>query len=211
MVKFSEDHGIRWSTHFAEAPGEREFLLEGKGPLKDFLDSMGVWDGTFPVPETSGLDLLESSGVLDERCLLVHGLHMTPDELIRVSESGASMCICPRSNHFLGLPPPRPVDLLASGINVCLGTDSKASNQDLSIWGEMRAVRELEPTLSSRDILEMATLRGAEALGMSHLAGSLQPGLPNRVLVVDASGLGKDDPHDFLVSEAVEPLVKHLD
>ena len=146
MVKFSEDHGIRWSTHFAEAPGEREFILEGKGPLKDFLDSMGVWDGTFPIPEVSGVELLASSGVLEERCLLVHALHVSPDELIRISESGASICICPRSNRYLGLPSPRPADLLAAGVNVCLGTDSRASNSDLSMWAEMRAVREIEPT-----------------------------------------------------------------
>ena len=210
-TEFSRKHGLRWSAHFGEPPGEELFLMDGSGPLRDFMMAKGVWDDSFPVPGTSALDLLESQGAPDERALLVHGLHLDSDEIARIAATGASFCLCPRSNMYLGLPPP-PIDaLFAGGINLCLGTDGKASNKDLSVWAEMRAIRELAPAMAAAHIVAMATVQGALALGMSHLAGSIREGLPARIVAVDASGLGDEDPAEYLVTEDVESRLRHLD
>jgi cytosine/adenosine deaminase-related metal-dependent hydrolase len=210
-VAFSKEHDLRWSTHLGEPPGEQEFLKHGTGPLRDFMESKEVWDDAYPVPGKTAMELLADHGAPDERALLVHGLHLEPNDVARIAGSGASICLCPRSNSYLGLPASPVRELHESGINLCLGTDSMASNHDLSVWAEMRALRELARDLPARRLLEMATIRGARALGMDHLAGSIQDGLPARILAVDAPDLGQGDPHDFLVREDIEGRQRHLE
>jgi cytosine/adenosine deaminase-related metal-dependent hydrolase len=209
-IAYSREHDLRWSTHFGEPPGEDMFLRRGEGPLREFMMAKGVWDDSFPIPGTSALELLEVQGAPDERALLVHGLHLDTDEIARIAKTGASLCLCPRSNAYLGLPSPPIGALLAGGVNLCLGTDSKASNEDLSVWAEMRAIRQLAPEMAASRIVAMATLHGAVAMGMDHLAGSIREGLPARLVVVDASGLDDEDPAEYLVRETVEGRVRHL-
>jgi cytosine/adenosine deaminase-related metal-dependent hydrolase len=205
-------HGLRWTTHLAEPPEERRFLLEGTGPIRDYLESLGVWDGSFPVPGRGAVALLEAAKALDERALLVHGVHLETEEMDRLAATRASLCLCPRSNAFLGLPPPPVTALLERGVRLCLGTDSKASNRDLGVWGEMRALRRLAPSVPAARILEMATVRGAMALGMSHLCGSLRPGIPANLVAVNLAGaLPGADPETCLVEEPVEDRVRVLE
>lgn len=205
-------HGFRWTTHLAESPDEQRFLLEGTGPLREYLEGLGVWDGSFPVPGRGAVALLEAAGALDERALLVHGVHLEPEEMDRLAAAGAALCLCPRSNAYLGLPPPPVQALHERGVRLCLGTDSKASNRDLSVWGEMRAVRRLAPSIPAARILEMATVRGAMALGMSHLSGSLRPGVMANVVAVEfGGGLPSGSPEDPLVEEPVEDRVRVLE
>jgi len=210
-VAFAKEHDLRWSTHFGEPPGEEQFLKSGTGPLREFMESKGVWDDAYAVPGRTAMELLAAQGAPDQRALLVHGLYLEPDAVARIAGSGASICLCPRSNAYLDLPAPPVRELHESGINLCLGTDSKASNHDLGIWAEMRALRELVPELSARRIVEMATAGGARALGMDHLAGSIQEGMPARILCVDARGLGQEDPHDYLLREKIEGRQRHLE
>jgi cytosine/adenosine deaminase-related metal-dependent hydrolase len=163
-----------WSTHLAEAPGEDRFLRNGDGPLRDYLEDLGVWDGTFPVPR---LDAGRYLGpVAGPRTLFVHGVHLDDAAVERLAGTGASLCLCPRSNAFLGLPPPPVTALLAASVPLCLGTDSAASNEDLGVWGELRAVHALVPDLPVPFLLHMATAAGARALGLADAVGSLAPG-----------------------------------
>jgi aminodeoxyfutalosine deaminase len=198
-----------WSTHLAEPPGEDRFLCRGDGPVRAYLEALGVWDGSFPVPGTGAVDLLAPA--LDARALLVHGVHLTADDAERLAATGASLCLCPRSNAVLGLPPPPASLLVARGVPLCLGTDSLASNDDLSVWGEMRALHELAPDIPPPAIVRMATVNGARALGMEDRGGAMRPGLPARLLVVAAPDLGGRDPAEYLVREPVEDRIRHLE
>jgi len=202
--------GWRWSSHVGEPPGEEEFLRSGTGPVRDYLESLGVWDGTFPVPGRSALEMLDGGGVLDERALLVHGVNLSGEELERVAATGAWLCLCPRSNAFLGLPPPPVREAFERGGRLCLGTDSRASNEDLSVWAEMRRVRQLWPGVPASAAVAMATLGGARALGFEDVAGSLEPGRAARMAVVPIPGEPVADPYEFLVSEVVEGGVASL-
>jgi aminodeoxyfutalosine deaminase len=210
-AQFCREHDLRWSTHVGESPYEREFLLEGRGPLREHLERLGVWDDAFPVPRQNIVPLWTSQGVLDERALLVHGLHLDAEDMDTIATSRAFLCFCPRSNAMLGLPPPDVREFVARRIPLCLGTDSLASNEDLSIWGEMRAIHELMPELPAETILRMATLVGAEALGLDDVCGSLKPGLPARFISVLASDLGDGDPMSYLLRPLMELRVRPFD
>jgi cytosine/adenosine deaminase-related metal-dependent hydrolase len=199
---------LRWSSHIAESPYEQEFLRHGRGPLREHLERLGVWDDAYPTPGTGIIGLWEAGNVLDTRALLVHALHLEPGEVDAIAAKGAFVCLCPRSNAGFDLPPPPVADLYARGVPLCLGTDSLASNEDLGVWGEMRAIRRLAPGLSGAEILRMATVNGARALGLDDLCGALRPGMPARLIAVTATDLGSADPVEYLLREPVEDRVR---
>jgi len=210
-AQFCRDNDLRWSAHLAESPYEREFVLEGRGPLRAHLERLGVWDDAFPVPRMPIVPFWMSQGVLDDRALLVHGLHLDTSDMDAIASARAFLCLCPRSNAMLGLPAPRVRELVSRGVRLCLGTDSLASNEDLSVWGEMRAIHELMPELPAETILRMATLGGAQALGLDDVCGSLTPGLPARVVAVQASDLRDGDPVSYLLRPLIELHVRPID
>ena len=90
---------------------------------------------------------------------------------------------CPRTHAFFQYGP-HPVDrLLAAGVRVALGTDSRASNPDLNIWQEVRQLLEHRPDLDPESVLAMATMAGADALGRSDL-GRIEVGARARLAIV---------------------------
>ncbi|PWG63479.1 TRZ/ATZ family hydrolase [Sediminicurvatus halobius] len=138
---------------------------------------------------------LDALGLLGPRLLAVHMTQLTGDERARLAESGAHVVHCPEANLKLasGLCPV--TDLLARGVNVALGTDGAASNNDLNLFGELRSaalVAKAESgdagALPAWQALHLATLGGARALGRDHEIGSLLPGKAADMIAVDLSG-----------------------
>ncbi|MDO8909095.1 MAG: TRZ/ATZ family hydrolase [Pseudohongiella sp.] len=122
-------------------------------------------------------------GLLSPRLICVHATQLNEQDIELLKESGAHVAHCPESNLKLasGF---CPVDtLLTRGINVCLGTDGAASNNDLDMFSEMRSAALLAKAVSgdasalpAYRALRMATLDGARALGLDRMTGSLEPG-----------------------------------
>ncbi len=163
-------------THLAETRPEAEFLQHGTGEFRDLLASLGAWDGSFTPPGCSPVAYLERLGVLTARPLLVHVNYAEDADLDLIAARGCAVAFCPRSHTFFGHQGHRWRDMLARGICVCLGTDSLASNDSLSVLDEARflhAAQGAEPAL----LLTMATANGATALGLARQTGRLQPGL----------------------------------
>jgi 5-methylthioadenosine/S-adenosylhomocysteine deaminase len=131
----------------------------------------------------------------------------------------ASVVHCPSSNLKLasGFCPTR--DLLAAGVNVCIGTDGAASNNTLDMFAEARLAALVakggsgDPTaLSAHAALRLATLAGAEALGLGDRIGSLLPGKDADMIAVDLDRLGCQpvyDVHSALVYTAGAHAVTH--
>jgi 5-methylthioadenosine/S-adenosylhomocysteine deaminase len=113
---------------------------------------------------------------------------------------------CPRSNRFLHNSPPLVAPLLARNISVGAGTDSAASNVDLDLLGEIRALRRAEPTIPARTLIEIATARGAQAIGVSDRFGRLAPGY-QADLAVFALG-ATEDPEGEVVSRGGTATVR---
>ncbi len=126
---------------------------------------------------------LAKLGLLNASLLAIHAVHLTNDEIREFASAGVSVAHCPRSNLKLADGIARVTSMLESGINVALGTDGAASNNVLDILGEMRTaaligktVAEDAETLSASQMLRMATLEGAKALGLADDTGSVTIG-----------------------------------
>jgi 5-methylthioadenosine/S-adenosylhomocysteine deaminase len=129
------------------------------------------------------LQRLHELGLASPAMLAVHMTQLNTDEISSYATSGGHVVHCPESNLKLasGLCPAQA--LLAAGINVALGTDGAASNNDLDMLGEMRsaallgkAVSNDASALPAHEVLRMATINGARALGISENTGSLEKG-----------------------------------
>jgi len=139
---------------------------------------------------------LESLGLLSPRFNAVHMTHVSKEELRRFSKAGAHIIHCPESNLKLasGLAPI--VEMQTANINVALGTDGSASNNDLDMIGELRttallakAVAKDASSCSAKQALQMATIQAAQALGLSKHIGSLEAGKQADITAIDCSEL----------------------
>jgi cytosine/adenosine deaminase-related metal-dependent hydrolase len=169
--------GALFPVHVAEPPSERDLLGRGRGEMADFLRQRGFYEDVFSDIDSQGsVRYVHTLGVLDSRTLLVHCVHLDDGELELIAASRAKVCLCPGSNRFLqvGLPPV--AAMLEQGILPALGTDSAASNPRLSLWREMQLVAGDHPGIRPVDIVRMATLGGARALGLHKDIGTLAPG-----------------------------------
>ncbi len=175
--------------HLAETEAESQFTTSRAGPFVDYLRTLGVWDDSIPTSGCGPIELAKRVGLLWSRTVIAHANYVDDADLGAIKESGASVVYCPRTHDTFRHAPHRFADMLAAGINVCIGTDSLASNPSLSILDELRFLRRAYPDFSVERVFEMGTLRGAGALGFSQTTGSLTPGKAADLVVIplDAS------------------------
>jgi len=140
------------------------------------------------------LERLERLGLLSERLIAVHAVHLSDAEILRLARAGASVVHCPVSNLKLASGIAPVPALLAAGVNLALGTDGAASNNRLDLLDEARmaallakAVAGDASTLPAMRALECATLGGARALGLESKIGSIEPGKEADLVAVDMS------------------------
>jgi len=141
------------------------------------------------------LDTLHRLGLLGPRTQCVHMTDLGEQDIALLAATGAHVVHCPQSNMKLASGSCRVNDLIARGVNVALGTDSAASNNDLNLFGEMQAAALLAKlhsrdasALPAADALAMATINGARALGMEDRIGSLEVGKQADLIAVDLRG-----------------------
>ncbi|PIE36427.1 MAG: N-ethylammeline chlorohydrolase [Gammaproteobacteria bacterium] len=145
---------------------------------------------------------LQALGMLYPELMAVHMTQLTDDEIRQLKHSKVHVIHCPASNMKLASGICPTTRLLEAGVNVALGTDSAASNNDLSMLGEMRSAALLakvstgEATaLSAHTVLRMATLNGAKALGIDALTGSLKRGKAADITAIDLNRINTQPVH----------------
>jgi 5-methylthioadenosine/S-adenosylhomocysteine deaminase len=200
VTELSLERLLPMAIHAAESAAERNFLFDGSGPFGERFRDRGIaWDP----PGESTIAWLDSLGVLAARPLLIHAVHATPRDLELIGSANASVVHCPKSNAKLGhgVAPVR--DMLANGLRVGIGTDSVASNNLCDILDEARsavfmarAAARDAGAMSARNALELATIGGAEALGLERDIGSIEPGKLADLCVVSLDGLHASPIHD---------------
>lgn len=163
---------------------------------------------------------LEQTGLLGPGLIAVHAIHLDPLEIALLAQHGCSVAHCPSSNLKLASGIAPVARLLASGINVGIGTDGAASNNRLDLLGEMRLAALLakgasgEPTaVPAHTALHMATLASAKALGIERRIGSLVPGKRADMTAISLAGVDLApcyDPSSHLVYAAGREHVTHV-
>ena len=163
---------------------------------------------------------LAELGIVGPRFQCVHATELLDGEIAMLAEAGASVIHCPESNMKLASGACRAADLLEAGVNLALGTDGAASNNDLDMFGEMRSAALLgkltannAAALPAPTVLEMATINGARALGVERQTGSLEPGKWADLTAVDLGRLNTVPLYDVcshLVYAAQSSQVSHV-
>ncbi|NBZ95889.1 MAG: hypothetical protein EBR40_05605 [Proteobacteria bacterium] len=188
---FAGRHHLPLCTHLAESAEEMEMFREGGGVMHEFLASLGR-----SMEDCSGrtpVEVVIGGGLVPEGSLLVHMNELTEEDkaLLTSHPSRHPVIHCPRTHAFFGR---KAFDLeffQSSGIPVLLGTDSLASNRDLDMFSEMRAMQVAFPGLDPQDILTMVTIRPAAAIGRGGRIGELSPGaLADFIAIPDPGGDG---------------------
>ncbi len=170
----AQDLGLTYQIHLSETQAEFD------DAKRDF--------GMSPV------QYLDSIGCLNERTVGVHSVVLEDQDIELMAQRGTSTVHCPVSNMRLGCGPSPIKALVDAGVNVALGTDGAASACSLNMFQEMRLTGMLskginrDPTaLTCVQLLDMATINGAKALGLERDIGSIEPGKKADLIALDMS------------------------
>lgn len=185
----AEKYGLMFHTHVSETENEVQMVTEkyGKSPLLH----------------------LDDLGLVNERLMGAHMVWLSDEEIRLAADKGVKMLHCPESNMKLASGFAEVGALSEAGVCVALGTDGTASNNNLDMFSEMDYAakihkgHKLDATLNNdREVLKMATINGAKALGMDDVTGSLAVGKSADMIVIDYSA-----PHLCPVYDHISHLV----
>jgi cytosine/adenosine deaminase-related metal-dependent hydrolase len=203
LMASARNHSIPSIIHLSESREEAAFMHDSSGKIASVLYPFADWEAFLPSPQyTTSTAYLESLGVLSPQTSVVHCVHITPDDAHLLKKRGVTAILCPRSNDRLVVGKAPAALLKKSGIPLALGTDSLASNDSLSLWDEMRFLRnEFPGVFTPEEILEMATLGAAKALHLESESGSLEKGKRGDFLVLQ---LPRQTSPDVLAETLIE-------
>jgi len=166
------------------------------------------------------LERLDQLNLLNSNLIAVHMTELDEFEIERIAEAGVNVAHCPESNLKLGSGICPVASLLEKGVNICLGTDGAASNNDLDLLGEMRTAAMLAKGSSgnasacnARQAIEMATINGARALGMADRIGSIEVGKCADLIAINLASLNTQplyEPVAQIVYAAASRQVSHV-
>lgn len=187
IAAFALREEIPVSFHLSESKEEEEFICRRSGPIQQFLQHrIGDWR----IAARSAVDHLKPTGIFETRPLLAHLVQVNDEDLETLKQYQVSIAHCPKSNAKFAHGVAPLTKFLQKGFKTGLGTDSAASNNRLDLFEEGRfallqqRARWGVKTLTEKDILEMWTIRGAEALQLDHQIGSIKPGKFADLIVV---------------------------
>jgi cytosine/adenosine deaminase-related metal-dependent hydrolase len=179
IADWAVEEDLPISFHVAESKAEEDFICNREGLIAEFLRGRSA-DWSFP--GKTSIQHLERTGIFETKPLVAHAVQATESDLEILAAHDVAVSYCPKSNAKFshGIAPVH--SMHAKGIRVSLGTDSAASNNRLDLFEEARfgllQQRSLyqQHILSEQKMLEMMTIEGARAMGLSEMIGSLEVG-----------------------------------
>lgn len=176
------------AMHLAESRFEEEFLHNQTGPFRTLFNDLGIWPEHAPKLATTAdwVSLLAKSG----RGLIIHGTHLVDNQQamarLKRHRHTLALVVCPRTTQALSGNLPPLTEFKKSGVRVCLGTDGRGSNPDLSIRAEAACLIDAG-LVTPQEALLMITSNGAWALGFEHRTGSIATGRPADFVILKPS------------------------
>ena len=174
----ARERNLRIATHVAESEQEFEMFTRARGEMFHWLQRNGR--DMSDCGHGSPVRHVEMDGLLGGTFLAIHVNCLAPGDAELLGKRGVHVVHCPRSHEYFRHPPFPRGELAGAGVNLCLGTDSLATVRkngkekiELNLFAEMQAFASISKAVPSEDILKMATLAGAKALGMAGQIGEL--------------------------------------
>lgn len=184
VKELAKKHGVRLHTHVSETQEEISMVTDKSG--------------------MNPVEVLNQTGLLEAGLTAAHCVWTTESDWKLFYKTKASIAHCPTSNLKLGSGIAPVPQMLKMGINVALGTDGCASNNNLDMVEEMRLAalihkgHQLDPTLvTAKEALKMATINGATALGLDDKIGSLEIGKLADMLFIDTNNTFMEPIYDY--------------
>jgi len=189
LIKEKSGENRVTTIHFMEASAEALFLSDHSGPLRRSYEASGLLPDNIFAPADHAstiLDEVTQSGNL----MLVHNTFADAETVNRVKKRGRTFwCLCPGSNMYIEKKMP-PVELLMNeGCDIVIGTDSPASNKNLSILAELKLIQRFFPSIPLQELIRWATINGAEALDEDNIFGKIEPGKKPGILLLENADL----------------------
>lgn len=177
-VQVSRERGWPLSTHLAESTHEFEMFMHGRGSMYEWLkrNQRNMSDCGIGSPVSH----LARHKILGNHLIAAHVNTLARGDATLLGREGVHVAHCPRSHVYFQHPPFLRKRLVNAGVNVCLGTDSLATVRkqgrqklELNLFEEMRALMARDKSVSAAEVLRMATINGARALGQGGQIGEL--------------------------------------
>jgi cytosine/adenosine deaminase-related metal-dependent hydrolase len=177
IIGLATARGVPVAMHLAESLDELRLMANGDGMFRVLLEERSMWDPVAIPPNSRTLDYLRRLAQAP-RALVIHGNYLDADEIEFMGQRRDSMSVvyCPRTHDYFAHPPYPLAAMRKAGVRVALGTDSRASNPDLDLLRDVRFAAARFPRIAPNDLLRMATIDAAEALGLGEMVGSLTLG-----------------------------------
>lgn len=196
---YALEEGLKVAVHAAESKAEDELVRYGSGVFARSLKQRGIAYR----PSRSVTSYLAATGILETSPLLIHMVRTCAEDLDVLKSYGCKIAHCPKSNAKFGHGRAQVERMLEAGLRVGLGSDSVASNNSMDMLEEARFMYLLHSAslqdsnwMTARQILSLITLKGAEALGIDFLTGSLEVGKQADFCVINLDKIHALPVHD---------------
>ena len=185
--EIARKEGVPFTTHLAESSEEMQMFRDARGAAYDFLKSIGR--SMDDCGQETPLSFVMRNQSVSERWIVAHLNEVGAGDFELLKNAPKFHLVhCPRSHTYFGHASFALGRLRELEFNICLGTDSLASNTSLSLFAEMREILRKEPWLSPREVLEMVTINPAAALGQGGMLGHFHPGAYADLIAMPAMG-----------------------
>jgi len=188
IINFPGNHLL--TIHNQEIAAENEWFVNKQGGLSDLYEKMNIDVSFFKPSGKSSLQTYLPKFLGNQSVILVHNVHTSEDDILFSQQSAISnrlyWCLCPNANEYIGQQLPDVNLLMKNNCEIVLGTDSLASNHQLSILEEIKAIRQHFPNIETEKLLKWATINGAKALQLDQVLGSFEKGKKPGVVLIDS-------------------------
>lgn len=191
-LEISKDYRVPLQIHLSETRDEVEAIRKDKGMKPVFY--------------------LDSLGLLSKELICVHGVHLDDDEIAMAGEKCVNFVLCPESNLKLASGVARVPFMMEKKINMALGTDGCASNNNLDMFQEMdtaikihKGINLMPELMKAEDVLRMATIGGAKMMGVDNIIGTVEVNKKADIIIIDTESphlVPLYDPYSAIVYSA---------